>query len=170
MGSAEPDVVYMSEPAPRVFLSDGLLERTRELLAGPGADGYEAVVVWVGRREPEQPIEALVAVRPGQIAYRGTDGCAVEVPPDALTALIATLPPDLSIVARVHTHPTEAYHSAVDDTNMLISHEGALSIVVPNFARAARLELRHCSVNELDHDLGWVELTSREVAERFVSP
>jgi len=151
------------------YLAKGLLERTQQLLSGPGREGYEAVVVWIGRREPGEPIEALMAVRPGQIAYRAAEGCAVEIPPDALTELIAALPAGLSVVARIHTHPTEAYHSPVDDTNMLISHEGAISIVVPNFARAP-LDLLACSVNELHHDRGWVELSHREVTERFIAP
>lgn len=143
-----------------------VLEETRELLRGPGRDGFEAVVLWVGIVEDELAATVRAPVRPGQTAYRSDQGCAVEVPPDALSALISALPPGVFVLARLHTHPDEAYHSPVDDTNMLIAHEGALSIVVPDFA-AAPLDLRACSVNELRAGTGWRELDVDEVERRF---
>lgn len=83
-----------------------------------------------------------------------------------MTALIASLEPGVFVLCRVHSHPHEAYHSAVDDLNMLISHEGAISIVVPDFA-AAPIELERCSVNELCHGRGWRELDVEEIRTRF---
>jgi hypothetical protein len=50
---------------------------------------------------------------------------------------------------------------------MLISHERAISIVVPNFASDG-FHLAECSVNELRHGEGWIELSSAEVRDRFV--
>lgn len=144
-----------------------VLQETHELLRGPGLRGFEAVVLWVGTVDDETSATIRAAVRPGQKAYRSDQGCAVEVPPDALSALISALPPGVFVLARLHTHPGEAYHSPVDDTNMLIAHEGALSIVIPNFATAP-LDLRACSVNELRSRSGWRELDADEVARRFV--
>lgn len=146
---------------PATVLSD-----SRELLRERGRKGLEAVVVWVGDVVDDTRARVAVAMRPGQIAYRSAAGCAVEVPPEALSELIGALPDDMFVLARLHTHPTEAYHSEVDDTNMLISHHGAISIVVPYFARDP-LELSRCSVNELRHGTGWVELTPAEVSRRF---
>ena len=136
------------------------------MLRGPGERGLEAVVVWVGRLYKPDVIEVVSAHRPRQIAYAGPTGLAVEVPPDALSDLIAELPPDAFVAVRVHTHPTDAYHSSVDDQNMLISHDGAISIVVPNFARD-EFDLLRCSVNELRHGAGWAELSAADVASRF---
>jgi hypothetical protein len=146
---------------PREVLAD-----TRVLLAEPGEQGLEAIVVWVGRPSDEECAEVLWAVRPRQVAYRSEEGLAVEVRSDDLLELISGLPEGTAILARVHTHPGEAYHSALDDTNMLISHQGAVSVVVPVFAREP-IELGRCSVNVLDHDRGWVELTAAEIRERF---
>lgn len=39
-----------------------------------------------------------------------------------------------SVKVQVHTHPGLAFHSAVDDGWPIVSHEGFLSIVIPNFA------------------------------------
>jgi len=151
----------------RYLLAPGVLDDTHAMLRESGARGLEAVVVWIGGVIDPQTARIVGALRPGQIAYAGEDGCAVEVPPDALSELISLLPPELFVLARVHTHPSEAYHSPVDDQNMLISHNGAISVVVPNFALEP-IDLAACSVNELRHGIGWVELPPDDVAERFV--
>lgn len=143
-----------------------VLSETRELLAEPGAEQMEAVVVWIGTIDNDTSAHIVAAVRPGQIAYRSAAGCAVEVPQDALTELISVLPTGYVVLVRLHTHPGEAYHSEVDDTNMLIAHRGAISIVVPDFARLP-LDLNACSINELQPDGRWVELSQGEVADRF---
>lgn len=151
----------------RYAIPAGVLADSREMLRERGELGLEAVVVWVGEVVDETTAQILAAVRPGQIAYRSEEGCAVEVPPEALSELIAALPRDVYVLARLHTHPADAYHSKVDDSNMLISHNHAISIVVPNFARDD-LDLSSCSVNELRHGRGWLELPPAEVAERFL--
>ena len=88
------------------------------------------------------------------------------MPQDALAELISALPEGTAILARVHSHPGKAYHSDLDDTNMLIAHQGAISIVVPDFARET-VRLDRCSMNVLDHETGWRELSRRQVQERF---
>ena len=50
---------------------------------------------------------------------------------------------------------------------MLISHVGAISIVVPFFARGS-IDLARCSVNELSDDHLWRELSDQEVQKRFI--
>jgi hypothetical protein len=143
-----------------------VLEDTRELLAEPGRHGLEGVVVWIGAPLDAEHAIVMGAMRPRQVAYRSEAGLSVEVPPDALAELIAALPDGTAIVVRVHTHPGDAYHSDLDDTNMLISHEGAVSIVVPCFA-IDPIALDACSVNVLDHGRGWQELSPDEISQRF---
>lgn len=150
----------------RYLVPAQVLQDSRRLLRDGGRQGLETVVVWVGYVIDETTAAVMAAIRPGQVAYRGDDGCAVEVPPEALSELIAALPDGMFVLARLHTHPTVAYHSPVDDTNMLISHNHAISIVVPFFA-ADPLDLLRCSVNELVHGHGWAELTADEITERF---
>uniref|UniRef100_A0A973WAT3 Mov34/MPN/PAD-1 family protein n=1 Tax=Bradyrhizobium septentrionale TaxID=1404411 RepID=A0A973WAT3_9BRAD len=45
----------------------------------------------------------------------------------------------LMVAAQVHSHPQEAFHSKADDTWAIVRHEGALSLVVPRFARDTSL-------------------------------
>ncbi|MGN6254722.1 MAG: hypothetical protein ACTHO8_07035 [Solirubrobacterales bacterium] len=146
---------------PRVILTD-----SQRYLAGPGRRGFEAVVVWIGRPLERGQADVLAVIRPAQEAIRTEEGVSVRIPPDAISELISALPEDTAILARLHTHPGEAYHSLLDDTNMLLAHNGAISIVVPDFARAP-IELGRCSVNVLEGERGWRELSTGEVAERF---
>ena len=52
-------------------------------------------------------------------------------------------------VARIHSHPVEAFHSATDDANPALTHDGALSIVVPFFGLGLRHGLDSCAVYRL---------------------
>lgn len=140
--------------------------KTRELLKESGEHGYEAVVLWLGTVVDETTAEIMVAIAPRQIAYRSANGCSVEVPPQEIDRLVSALGPGQFVLARVHTHPTAAYHSSVDDQNRIIGHVGAISIVVPYFAAGA-VELSDCSVNELQWDSTWIELTPDDVLRRF---
>lgn len=140
--------------------------RTRELLRESGKHGHEAVVLWLGTVLDQTTAQITVAIAPRQIAYRSADGCAVEVPPQEIDRLVSALGPGQFVLARVHTHPSAAYHSPVDDQNRIISHVGAISIVVPYFAAGA-VELSACSVNELQTDSTWFELPPGEVVRRF---
>jgi hypothetical protein len=147
-------------------LDSALLRRTEELLRHSGDKGFEAVVLWTGTVGPDGAAALRAAVRPGQVAYRSDDGCAVEVPPDEIAKVVSSLTEDEVVLARVHTHPDEAYHSTTDDQNMIIAHVGAISVVVPRFARAP-IDLAGCSVNELCPDGTWRELPPAEVRDRF---
>lgn len=146
---------------PRSVLAD-----TRTLLEPSTAEQVEGVVVWAGKPIDDHHAVIGGAIRPRQVAYRSELGLSVEVPPDALSELISILPDGMAVLARVHTHPSDAYHSSTDDANLLIAHVGAISIVVPDFARGP-IELSVCSIHELQADGSWRELRPAEVAERF---
>lgn len=147
-------------------LRPAVWSRTLDLLRESGEHGYEAVVLWLGTVLDHSTAQIAVAVAPRQIAYRSADGCAVEVPPQEIERLVSALGPGQFVLARVHTHPSAAYHSPVDDRNLIIGHVGAISIVVPDFAAGA-VELSACSVNQLQTDSTWLELPPDEVVRRF---
>jgi proteasome lid subunit RPN8/RPN11 len=147
-------------------LERAILERTSEFLRRRGEEGLEATVAWLGRVVDETHAKIIETYAPEQIGYASEEGVAVEVTQRGLAEMISSLPEGMFVVARVHSHPSGAYHSSLDDENMLISHEGAISIVVPHFA-CTGMELATCSINELRHGQGWRELAPDEVAERF---
>jgi hypothetical protein len=150
----------------RYLVSTETIDRTREFLARRGESGLEATVLWLGRVINDTTAEVLAPFAPEQIAYRSEHGVAVEVTAEGLSSLIRELPDGIFALCRVHTHPREAYHSALDDQNLIIAHPGAMSIVVPYFARRP-IELTECSVNELGLDGSWRELPVGEIVQRF---
>lgn len=150
----------------RFRVASELLDATAEALAEIGEEAVEGVVVWVGRQPVGDVVEVARAVVPGQVAFRSEDGLAVMIPDSAVSELILSLDDSEFIPIRVHSHPGEAYHSGTDDLNRLLGHKGAISIVVPYFARRG-MDLSTCSVNELDDDFRWRELSVEEVRRRF---
>jgi hypothetical protein len=68
--------------------------------------------------------------------------------------------------ARIHSHPGKAFHSETDDENGVISHQGAISIVVPYFA-ADPIDLRHCAIYRLEHRRGWLPISTAQVGRMF---
>jgi hypothetical protein len=143
-----------------------VLNETGATLADIGSEGVEGVVLWVAREAQGLDVEILRALVPAQIAFRSEDGLAVMIPDWSVSELILGLDEGTYIPIRVHSHPQDAYHSSTDDLNRLLSHRGAISIVVPDFARHG-MHLPACSVNELGEDFRWRELASDEVARRF---
>jgi proteasome lid subunit RPN8/RPN11 len=149
------------------LLDPGMVGRTQTFLRERGQRGFEATALWIGRALDEVTGHAIVEVVPSQIARQDVLGqVSVEVPPEAISELLTMVPEDLYVLIRVHSHPGEAYHSATDDRNMLISHQGAISIVVPDFG-SGPFDLGRCSVNRLDHSEGWVQLSRQDVLDRF---
>ena len=143
-----------------------VIEATAAFLRDRGESGVEGTVLWLGEVVSDVEATIIEPYVPEQIAYRTAHGLAVEVTRRGLNELIRWLPPGIFVLARVHSHGEDAYHSDTDDQNMIISHEGAISIVVPNFAWDG-LDLARCSVNRLQHGQGWVELSSDEVMQRL---
>lgn len=157
----------LPESLSRYRVPAAVLALTRGLLRRAGERGFEAVVLWVGTVADDLTADVGTAFAPRQVAYRSDDGCAVEVPPEEIGNLVAALRPGQFVLARVHTHPGAAYHSPVDDLNLLVGHVGAISVVVPYFAVAPRLNLELCSVNVLQADGSWSELSPAAVRDRF---
>jgi hypothetical protein len=68
-----------------------------------------------------------------------------------------------SVKAQVHTHPGEAFHSATDDKWPIVSQEGFMSIVIPDFA-TGEISLENAWVGRLGGDGKWRRLGSPEQA------
>jgi len=73
----------------------------------------------------------------------------------------------LKLVAQIHSHPREAFHSIADDQWAIVRREGALSIVVPDFATHTTpenfmLDARFYQLSQSDQ---WFEL--EDIASAF---
>jgi hypothetical protein len=103
---------------------------------------------------------------PEQECLKTPDGVAVRLTEKAHYTLTDNLADVELFYCRIHSHPRGAYHSDLDDANAVITHQGAISIVVPYFARAP-LRLEDCAVHQLEHGRGWLPLPRAEVLRRF---
>jgi hypothetical protein len=59
------------------------------------------------------------------------------------------------LAAQVHSHPTAAYHSPTDDTFPLVTLVGALSVVIPDFARNAPADFDRWAWYRLSRRTRW---------------
>src|ERR1051325_11195140 len=133
------------EPTARGLLNIGtfviprqVLHRTIHFLRDVGRSGSEGFVLWGGKIEKGTTLRFTNALVPGQQSFSTPDGLLVTVPGDALFSVNKLLHECGEILAgQVHTHPASAYHSETDDHYPMVTLLGALSVVIPDFARNA---------------------------------
>ena len=126
-----------------------------------GDKGLEGLVLWLGN-----VVDAVAVVKvafvPPQSSIRGEDGVGYFVTSETLFQLNRELHRSgLRLIAQVHSHPNEAYHSSTDDAYAVVTTEGGFSIVVPNFA-VDDADPTECAFYRL---LGgqWTDLSLRDV-------
>lgn len=100
-----------------------------------GLGEVEGMVLWAGvRRGALFDVEEVI--RPLQHNLRTESGLCVIVDGAELHRVNTLLyRKRMQLVAQVHTHPTDAYHSDTDDAIPIVTTVGGLSLVVPDFAR-----------------------------------
>jgi hypothetical protein len=132
-----------------------------------GRDGYEGLGLWVGRQN-NGSFQVTTAVIPAQKHIRTRDGVCVIMEGDELHRLNVWLYKEkLTLLAQIHSHPREAYHSSTDDQYAVATAIGCLSLVVPNFAHEA-FDLRRTASYRLSSAGIWTALSSAEAEKMFV--
>lgn len=122
------------------------------LFVANGRHGFETSAMLLA--EPQGTV--VRAVVPDQHASP-FPRCWVEVTERGKLDLAAALTDTTTYVARIHSHPHEAFHSATDDANPSLNHPGALSIVAPTFGETLPHGLEACAIYRR-HNRTWVEL------------
>jgi proteasome lid subunit RPN8/RPN11 len=120
----------------RIIIEPGVIMTTLRVLQDFGVHGCEGLVLWVG-----EVTEALAritrAVVPNQNPIKSEGGVGYFVNSDTLFELNRKLDDTgLRLIAQVHSHPSEAYHSNADDRYAIVTANGGLSLVVPDFGKA----------------------------------
>jgi hypothetical protein len=149
----------------RGMLPGKILLRAYQHFRQRGDEGCEGVALWVGRLQ-DDTFEITDIVIPEQTGIRSDQGLAYVVRSDALHRFNVWLyESGLRLIAQVHSHPTDAYHSETDDLYPIMTTLGGFSVVVPNFGRGLP-SLPDCAVFRLTVD-GWKELGSGETKTLF---
>lgn len=141
--------------------------RTIDILRVGGARAEERVVLWLGPMSAtREPLPVTEVYEPDQI----TDIAYFKLPPESLRALMSHLRvARLKILAQVHSHPGEAFHSEADDEWAIVRHVGALSLVVPEFASATTPAnfVEQAVTYQLSADNEWIRVATAGLSGRI---
>lgn len=150
-----------------VTVKRATIDRMLETLQEFGSHGYEGLVLWLGEFEPNTgKAHVTQAFVPEQKSISNEDGVGYFVSTETLFRLNRDLSESgLRLIAQVHSHPGEAYHSEADDRYAIVTAEGGLSLVVPNFGWAPAHPTAW-AVYRL-HGRDWRELSTRDVGFIF---
>ncbi len=119
----------------RVELPRRVLDGTKDDLLTFGREGNEGLVLWVGELGPSGA-KIRGALVPPQRSIKSEDGVGYFIETNTLFTINKFLSDHkLRLIAQVHSHPTDAYHSKMDDEYAIVTTEGGFSLVVPDFAR-----------------------------------
>jgi len=144
-----------------LFLPQTLIDEARTFFEERGISGLEGTAMIKDGRQTK-------LVVPDQRAFRDDrERVSVEVTRPGQMQLARALDVDEMYVARIHSHPGDAYHSAADDSNPVLTHEGAISIVVPYFGLGLRLGLQTCAVLRRSNGV-WCDLPPGNDRDRWV--
>lgn len=142
-----------------------VLQQTVEALRSFGRSGNEGFALWVGTIANDRASVTQCLV-PKQNSIQSEDGVGYFIESSTLFALNRYLSEQkLRLIAQVHSHPTEAYHSSADDAYAVVTAEGGFSLVVPYFARGPAL-IASWAVYRL-RDRRWRQLPLRDVQAVF---
>jgi proteasome lid subunit RPN8/RPN11 len=142
------------------------LVETERFLRRCGEDGNEGMVLWVGKLLPSVAAVEVVLV-PSQNPIQSEDGVGYFVRSETLREInLHLLQTRRRLIAQVHSHPGEAYHSEADDRYAIMTTEGGLSVVVPEFAREP-MRLSDCAIYRLTRS-EWRSLSTAEIERLFV--
>lgn len=151
----------------RLILSSAHAATTQEHLREVGRKGGEGLVVWAGVQHVNV-FEVLTVIVPEQRALRTASGVCVLIDDGALHRLNVWLHKNNQrLIAQVHSHPGEAYHSSMDDEYAVVTAAGCFSLVVPDFA-VRRFSISETAVYRLSNSGRWTEVSLRQAVATIV--
>jgi Prokaryotic homologs of the JAB domain len=152
----------------QVDVPRAVIDDTLKTMRAFGAKGWEVLVLWLGQVDPHAgTANVRVAFVPRQKPIASEDGVGYFVASDTLFQLNKALSETgLRLIAQVHSHPTEAYHSDADDRYAIVTADGGFSLVVPDFGDAPPSPAAW-AVYRLRGNR-WLELNRRQTESVFV--
>jgi hypothetical protein len=154
----------MSEVS-RIELPPKIITSTLNILREFGKLEVEGLVLWIGQVEANRA-HVLHVVVPDQRSMSSEEGLGYFVEGETLFELNKALAESgLRLIAQVHSHPGDAYHSKADDRYAIVTSEGGLSLVVPDFGNSEP-DIGVWAVYRLQK-AKWEELSGNAVRELF---
>jgi hypothetical protein len=148
----------------RVDVPVRVTEESNAHLREMGRSRMEGFCLWAGMRL-DDVFKVSHCIVPRQTAYRTTEGVFVRVDEEGLHELNVWLYENgVNLIAQLHSHPTEAYHSELDDTFPITTQIGSFSLVIPDFA-SQPFDLQNCAVYRLSGSSEWRFLPHEEARQ-----
>jgi len=148
-----------------ILVHSAIVADTLAILQKVGRRRSECVVLWLGKYGADG-IRIEEVYKPGQVASRDI----FRIPEDSMENLFLKLRAQKFIVAaQVHTHPKKAFHSYADDEWAIVRHAGALSLVIPFFAKntSAATFVTDTAVFALSAQNEWIEVGPEQISNHY---
>lgn len=139
----------------KLYVQTVAVEQTIQLLQASGRQRKEGIVLWLGTMDDRQAQVRHV--------YQPIHSAAADffrIPREGMNHLMGYLDQHgVRVLAQVHSHPAEAFHSEADNTWAIVRHLDALSLVLPYFAKntTAQNFLDQAATFRLDQYNRWTE-------------
>ena len=144
-----------------IFIPQEFINSIYEEFKAMGKKGFERLALFAGEKKGEQ-LYVTHLLFPKQQLIKSAHGVSFHVEAEELERIGEWLFENKrSLIAQIHSHPQEAYHSEADDALAIITTFGGVSIVIPDFGNSD-LNFEKSAIYRLRPESGWTKLTKVE--------
>lgn len=131
-----------------------------------GSKGVEGMALFAGKQKGNT-FEIFETIVPKQNSYKLESGLMYAVEADELHRINVWLFKNgFKIIAQIHSHPNEAYHSETDNQFPIVATIGGISVVVPRFA-SDPIDIDYWAVYRLSPQNIWEKQSEFETRTMF---
>jgi hypothetical protein len=179
-------VTQMSEVS-KVCIPRFIIRKTEEYLKNYGSEDKEGLLFWAGIANGEQGVvttcvfpkfsSSQLQFHPYPSTYPSPLSSKIEtysIPIAQISAedgskIVSEIRKrGLYVLAQVHSHPSGAFHSSVDDANAFALYTGYLSVVVPDFCREGMEPITRCAFFVCQQNKTFRKLSETEITNRIL--
>ena len=140
----------------KVFIPKEFIVSVYKEFRETGEEGYERLALFAGKKK-EAVFTVTNLIFPTQHLTKGPRGVSFYVDGIELERISGWLYENsCHLMAQVHSHPGEAYHSEADDELAIVTALGGISIVVPDYGNSDTC-FSKSALYRLLHGSGWTE-------------
>lgn len=146
----------------KVILPTDILDKTFSFLQKYGHQRLESHALWVGKEEKD-------TFQITDVWYPDQESTSInyEVSEDEEFKINVRLyNENMTIIAQIHTHPGDAFHSSLDDEGSALSLPGSLSVVIPDFGFIESTNIDYWEVFQYINEK-WKHISKKEVKKTF---
>lgn len=146
----------------KVLIPGEFIEEVYKELRETGEEGYERLALFAGNKKG--PVFTVTkTIFPSQRLTKGPHGVSFYVDGEELERMGQWLyDHSCHLVAQIHSHPGDAYHSEADEEMAIVTATGGISIVVPDYGNSDEY-FSNSAIFRLLPGKGWTELSCDQI-------